>query len=136
MPDPLTVFGGGASALQVAEVTLEIFINLSKFYHTVRHAPEQAKGLRGELDSLVDLLGDIENAFKDKKGSNAKQLVQKEIDALHLLLSGLRERTRPMKACAIRALKWPFEKAEIKSILETVERFKKNVGLITSSETL
>jgi hypothetical protein len=136
MPDPLTVIGGAASALQVAKVALDIFVNLSTFYDTVQQAPEQTKGLREELDSLVNLLRDIQNAFKDKGESNAKQLVQKEINTLHLLLSRLRERTRPMKACGLRALKWPFEKAEIRSILEIVERFKKNVGLIMNSETL
>jgi hypothetical protein len=136
MPDPLTVIGGAASALQVAKVALDIFVALSTFYDTVQQAPEQKKGLREELDSLVNLLRDIQNAFKDKGESNAKQLVQKEINTLHLLLSRLRERTRPMKACGLRALKWPFEKAATRSILETVERFKKNVGLIMNSETL
>ena len=128
--DPATAVGLAAS---VTEIALGLFFNLSKFYRTVRNAPAQSKSLREEIDSLVDLLVDLQEIFEQEPADQGQLPPLKEFENMYKLLYDLRVRTTPSQTNGvIRRLQWPFHQAETKEILSKIERFKGSLNTALS----
>ena len=63
MVDPIAAFGIAAGAAQLAGCALKLVVNLVGYYQNVRDAPAKSKELRHELETLVDLLEEIQPLF-------------------------------------------------------------------------
>jgi hypothetical protein len=128
----MEVFGVVSNAAQITDLTMNVFINLSRFYRDVRDAPAQSKELRQELDVLVDVLMDTQEnrgqAF-EIPGS-----VQEEFEKMKHLLERLSRRTAQSETQGIRRLQWPFRRSENREILDKIERFKSSLNLLLGKE--
>jgi hypothetical protein len=92
----------------------------------VRDAPAQSKELRHEINTLLDVLKDVEAAFEVVQ---LPQSVKTEISALETLLKNLKKRTNPDKARGVKRLTWPFSQKENVEIINKIEHFKSTMNL-------
>jgi hypothetical protein len=122
--DPIAAFGIAAGAAQLAGCALKLVVNLVGYYQNVRDAPAKSKELRDELDTLVDLLEEIQHSFEPTTVISLRVSVLVEFENMRLLLIQLYERTEKRNTKGIRRFSWPFEKGDNLEILGRIGRFK------------
>jgi hypothetical protein len=127
--DPATIVGTVVNGVQIAELALNVFINLGKYYRNVLNAPTKAKELREELNFLVDLLVNVQEIFESTPAGGTKPTVPEELGTLFYLLEDLYQRTKPKVVRGFRRLRWPFDEAENTKILEKIQRFNQNLNM-------
>ena len=130
--DPISIIGLAANGLQIAQLTFDVIHNLAWFYYYVRRAPAHSKELRAGVDTLLDVLKNVEAAFES--GTELPRAVQNELNELGGLLSDLNERAKSEKARGLERLKWPFSQRENGEILKKIERFKLNLNISLTSQ--
>src|SRR5579859_5929424 len=128
--DPASIVGLASGALQIGQVLLDVITRLNWFYRYVRDGPKQSKELRHEIDTLLDVLKDVEAAFES---SQPPQSVQEEILTMEGLLNHLKTRTNLKNACGVRRITWPFSQKENGEIINKIEHFKSAMNLSLNS---
>jgi hypothetical protein len=132
--DPVTLIGFIAS---LTEVTIDVFVNLKKFYHFIRERSTQSKELPEELDSLVDMLTEVREILCKPHAIKFQKSLQKELENLYIMLDDLRRRTAPKSTNpVIRGLQWPFRQAENADIISKIKVFKSTLNKILSMQQL
>jgi|SRR5947207_3335400 len=132
--DPVTVVSLVAS---VAEIAFGVFINLNKFYRKVRDAPRQSKELREELDSLVDILADLQEALDKGLHTKGQEALRKELEKMDCSLNDLHRRTIPKSTnYFIRRMQWPLLQEETARIIKKIEYFKGKLNAILNMRQL
>ena len=64
MIDPLSAVALATTAAQLAEWAFQVFYNLTRYYCQVRGAPQRSRELREEFNSLIELLVELEDTFR------------------------------------------------------------------------
>ena len=129
--------GAAASVIAVVELSAKIALLCVQYSLNVKHAKTDIERLRGEVNSVTDLLRRVEQLLQ---GPDNTQLTtsQKLRDALRdcsLRLTELKTKLDPgktrkaMSNFGIRALKWPFESKEVEKIINDLERCKQTISL-------
>ena len=130
--DPACILGVASNGLQLTQLAFSAFINLITYYSDIQKAPAQSKTLRQELDSFVDVLGNVERCFGCR---GLPQDMKKEFGTIHDLLETLYSRTTPKSPTGIRTLKWPFQQKETQEFISKIQRSKSNLQLLMDAQT-
>lgn len=131
--DPFTIIGVIPNVAQIVNQAVTIFVNLSKYYQHVRDAPTHSKELREELDSLVDILAEVQETFER---TEIPKSLQKELETVEKLLRTLHRRAQPNETQGIRRLRWPFRQADNDDAIRKIERFKTKLNIILNTGNL
>jgi hypothetical protein len=132
MVDPIAAFGIATGAAQLAGSALKLVVNLVGYYQNVRDAPAKSKELRHELETLVDLLEEIQEAFEPTTVIPLRVSVLVEFENMRRELIRLYEKTEMKETKGIGRLKWPFGEAKNLKILDRIGRFKGTLNSILS----
>jgi len=128
--DPATALGLVGVAAQLLDETIEIIINLYKYYRKVHDGPTESAKLRSELDSLADLLTAIQETYERKpSGTEVPKGLVETIKGIRQLLVDLKKRTKPSETSGIRRLLWPFRQSENINLIGKLERFKASINI-------
>jgi hypothetical protein len=130
MVDPITAFGIGAGAAQLAGCALKSLVNLVNYYRNVRDAPAKSKELRDELDTLVDLLEEIQQSFEPTTVIKLPLSVLIEFENIHQSLIWLCEKAKAKNTQGIGRFKWPLTNANNLEMLGRIGRFKGTLNSI------
>ena len=127
--DPLSAVGLAANAAQLAEWAFRVFYNLARYYCNVRGAPQRSRELREELNSLTELLRELEDTFRQAPAIELPKTIDKEFRAIYQLLDKLFHRTDTKETKGLKQLRWPFLEAENNELIGQIGRFKENLNI-------
>lgn len=131
--DPVTGVGLAASAAQLAEVVFKVFSNLYKYYRDVKSAPANSEQLRHELDTMVDLLGLLQESLDKNRGEVLAATFNTELKEFESMLRTMLKRTTPDRTVGIQRLKWPFKTEENARYIARIERIKSSLSLVMNT---
>ena len=128
--------GVAASAIAVIELSAKIALLCMQYSVAVKHAKADIERLRKEVDSVTNLLRDAETLIKTANNQlpTSTKLQPAFSDCL-VQLSAVSDKLEPgkrqkiMSTIGVRALKWPFQSKEIRTVIDNLERFKDTVSL-------
>lgn len=129
MIDPLSATALAATSGQLAEWAFQVFYNLTRYYFNVRDAPRRSRELREELNSLIELLVELEDTFLQAPTIELANTIYSEFQAIRTLLDQLVQRTNSKETKVFRRLRWPFLEAENNQLISQIGRFKENLSL-------
>jgi hypothetical protein len=117
--------GVAASAIAVVELCAKVASLCVQYSRDVTSAKNDTTRLQGEVKSLRDVLGEVEQLLDGPDGAKLSAS-QKVLEALRDGFSQLKtldERLNPGKArkavsfIGVRALRWPFESKEVDKVI-------------------
>jgi hypothetical protein len=129
--------GAAANVIAVVDLCAKVASFCYQYSLAVKHAKNDITRLQGELKSLRDVLGEVQQLL-DGPDSAKLSASQKLLEALKDGFSQLKtldERLNPGKArkamsrLGVRALKWPFESKEVDKVINGLEKCKQTVSL-------
>lgn len=125
-----------ASAIAVIELSAKIALLCMQYSAAVKHAKADIERLRKEVDSVTNLLQDAEKLTKTTNNQlPASTKLQPAFSDCLVQLSAVSEKLEPgkrqkiMSTIGVRALKWPFQRQEIQTVIDNLERFKDTISL-------
>lgn len=128
MLDLVTTIGVAASAAQLADLAFAIVTNLHKYYRNVKYASARCAELRKELDSLADVLTNVEEMFEQNPEMSSRSTVPNELENVRELLNDLYKKTKPEETVGKKKYAWPFKEKDIEDTFELIERYKANLN--------
>lgn len=128
MLDLVTGIGGVASAAQLADLAFAIITNLHKYYRNVKYASVHCAELRKELDSLADVLTNVQEMFEQNPEMASRCTVPCELENIRKLLNDLYKQTKPEQTIGKKKYAWPFKDKDIENTFELIERYKANLN--------
>jgi len=132
----MEVLGGAASVIAVVQLSGQILSLCQKYYGEVKDAKTEIENLRNEIAAVQAVLERAQElAGGTDKLTVSKALIEDiraELERLVKLLDP-GKRKKAMRTVGLRALKWPFTKADIEKTLRLLERHK--TTLITALDT-
>ena len=124
----------GASVAQIADMALCVFMNLYTYYRKVCDAPKRSEELRDRLDSLLDMIGEVQEVLE--LGGPAAPFAQREFERIKWWLSKAKARTTPESTRRLRRLKWPLEEEENAYIISQIDSLKGSLDTRISTQSL
>jgi Fungal N-terminal domain of STAND proteins len=129
--------GAAASVIAVVELSAKIASLCIQYSLAVKHAKTDIEHLRGEVNSVTDLLRRVEQLLQrpDNTQLSASQKLRDALRDCFSQLTELKTKLNPgktrkaMSNFGIRALKWPFESKEVETIINDLERCKQTISL-------
>ena len=123
----MEVLGGAASVIAVVQLSGQILSLCQKYYGDVKDAKNDIENLQNETAAVQAVL---QRAQDLAQGTDKLATTKALIEELKAELEGLvrkldpGKRKKAMRTIGLRALKWPFTKAEIEKSLRLIERHK------------
>ncbi|RPB26719.1 hypothetical protein L211DRAFT_781050, partial [Terfezia boudieri ATCC MYA-4762] len=132
----MDVLGTAASVIAVVQLSGQILTLCQKYYDDVKEAKTDMENLRNEITSIQAVLQRAQElAEGTDKLATSKALIRclkaELVELVKMLDPG--KRKKAMRTIGLRALKWPFTKADIEKTLRSLERHK--TTLITALDT-
>ena len=125
--------GFAASVAQIADLALGVFANLYTYYQKVRDAPRRSEELRERLDSLLDIIGEVQEALEQGPTS---QPPLRDFETIKWWLEKAKKRTTPQAIRGIRRLKWPLDEEENTYIISQIDKLKGILDTRVGTQTL
>ena len=124
MADPLSVSASIVAVIQASVVVV-------RYLRDVKGTPQDVSRLRMEIDSLQSVLLPVLQRLKQSEDGNLApgRLIEAQngpLQELHVMLEDLEKRLAPTAGLrkARKAVSWPFQKSEIRDIVDAIERQK------------
>ena len=136
--DPVTAIGLAASVIQLADVARKTFSTLFQCFEDVKHAPKRSRELRRELETLCDILSDLDHVVTSKSASSiftAPDSLKAAIIDFQEMLDNMNARVAASQTKQLRRLKWPFTKEENDRFLCRMERYKSTFNTALNTKT-
>jgi hypothetical protein len=130
--DPVTGVQLIASAADLATLAFTLFSNLHKYYRNVKEAPKRSAELRSEVESLLDLIIELEELLKCNRNDLFPSSVGVEITGFCELLRNMLDRTEPQQTKGIQRLQWPFKEHENAEYISKMEGYRDKLTLALS----
>ncbi|KKZ66816.1 hypothetical protein EMCG_07505 [[Emmonsia] crescens] len=130
--------GAIANIVALVEVTAKVAVGCLTYINAVRSAAADKLLLEKEINSLLDILGDVKHLLNGSNSAklSASQKLHNAVADCHSQLSELEAKVRPKKPRKIAgfikfrtALKWPFESKEFEKRLQNMERCRNTIFL-------
>jgi RNAse (barnase) inhibitor barstar len=128
MLDLGTAIGVAASAAQLADLAFAIVTNLHKYYRNVKYASARCAELWKELDSLADVLTNVQEMFEHNLEMISHSTVPRELENVRKLLNDLHKQTKPEEMVGTKKYAWPFKEKDIEDTFELIEHYKANLN--------
>jgi hypothetical protein len=133
-----------ASVIAIVQITSKIFDSCTNYYLHAKHARDDIRRLRQEIDALQDVLASVLDLTDgDTPGRHTVlEVVSKKGGVLEQCQNELRTVLQKLEPSGsdqkverlLFRLKWPFSKKDLDVVLSTVERYKSSLALATASE--
>lgn len=124
-----------ASVIAVVDIALTLGEACQRYYMGVRHARKDIQRVRNSLESLTDILQNVQAVVQDGRhpslASIRAPLQQCESD-----LTLVNKKLQLSKHFSFQALKWPLNEKEVSKIIADMERHKANLNLALASSTM
>jgi hypothetical protein len=129
--------GAAVNIIAVVEFCAKVTSSCHQYSLAVKDAKNDITRLQGEVNSLRDVLGEVQQLLDDPDSAKLSAS-QKLLEALRdgfSQLKNLDERLNPgktrkaMSRTGVRALKWPFESKEVDKAIKGLEKCKQTVAL-------
>lgn len=127
--DPVTGIQLASSAADLAILVFDVFSNLRKYYRNVKNGPKRSAELRAEIDSLLDLIGVLEETFEANPGRVFQSALEVSFHELRDLLTTMQQRTSPEQTEGFRRLRWPFKEHENEEFISKIARHRDKLSL-------
>jgi Fungal N-terminal domain of STAND proteins len=125
--DPVTAVGLAASIIQIEELARTTISALFQYFEDVRHAPKRSRELRRELETVCDLLGDLDLVLTSHSTTSTIQApdsLKSAITDFRGMLDTMCTRVAEARTKGLKRLKWPFTEHENDRYLARMERYK------------
>lgn len=136
--DPVTAIGLASGVVQLADLARTTFSALFQYFEDVRHAPKRSRELRRELESLCDILGDLDHVLASHSAATpfkAPDSLKSAITDFQGMLESMNARVTESRTKGLGRLKWPFTKEENDRYLIRMERYKSTFNAVLNIKT-
>ena len=125
-----------ASIIAVVQISEEVVSRSSRYYKAVKNAKSDIDSLLKELSGLKTVIERVQQLLKGPNGARlwTSQPLHDGLEGCSLKLQELekklKEKLNPgmdgkiMSRIGFRALKWPFEREEVDSIIQTIKQYR------------
>jgi len=129
--------GAAANVIAVVDLCAKVASFCYQYSLAVKDAKNDITRLQGEVKSLRDVLGEVQQLLNGPDGAKLSAS-QKLLDALKDSFSQLKtldktlnpgKTRKAMSRMGVRALKWPFESKEVDKVINGLENCKQTVSL-------
>lgn len=131
--DPVSAFGIAAGAAQFTELAATVFLDLFKYFQTVKRAPKLSKELREEVHLVHKVLEDIKSTLEINTPSSVTPTLNDAVKKFTEIMDELKNRLEVKESDIIKRLKWPFTEQENKEYISKLERYKNTFTLALST---
>jgi len=133
----MAALGVAASVIAVVELSAKIASLCVQYSLAVKHAKSDIERLRGEIDSVTELLRGVERLLggPNKAQLSTSQTLHNTLKDCFSELTRLEEklslgkRQKALSRFGVRTLKWPLESKEVNKVIDNLERYKQTVSL-------
>jgi hypothetical protein len=133
-----------ASIIAVIQITSKVYELCTNYYLHAKHAKDDIRRLKQEVDTLQDILLSITDLSESGSPGviNVLEKVTKDgglLDQCRDDLTALLQKLNPSGSGnsldkLMFNLKWPFSRKDLDVTLDTIERYKSSLALATASE--
>lgn len=124
-----------ASVIAVVDIALKLGETCQRYYMGVKNARRDIQRVRNSLESLTDILQNIQTVVEEGKHPSLASL-SSPLQQCGNDLTIASKKLQPSKHSVLQALKWPFNEKDVSKLVYDIEKHKANLNLALTTSTM